>query len=773
MFSLLAAVGKADGDSIRFNFTLGGAKVGQEVFEESPDGKSSKSIATMNLGKATTSELNMQWDGKKLVHYDVTDSDANGRLGSLTWDAGKLKVRAPKATKDLDLKIEDDVFFSNFHVQALRGLLARVRSTDEQSFEAILLEGGGKVPLKANLKTGLPYIKDGKQVVIRRYRVVIGGIEIEYVTDQNGLIVGANVPVQKFQGVAEGWDGVFTDPLAAYPELSQPTYGVKTLEGVKMKTRDGVELVADIELPDKPGKYPAILVRTPYGRKAAMLGADLYVKRGYAYIVQDVRGREDSSGEFDPFVHERQDGADTIDWVAKQDWSDGNVGMIGGSYLGYVQWAAAVEHPKALKCIIPQVSPPDAFNNLPYDQGAFMLYGSLWWLNLVKDKKTHMELAATNPSGIKNFANLPLSKLDEDVLGRKIPMFQRWLDRETMKDWKGFDHLSLVDKVKIPVLHISGWFDGDESGTMYHWERRRKAGLNNEQWLIYGPWVHGFNSKTSIGDVDYGPQSVIEIDSTYLRFFDTYLKGKQVGWDKEPKVQAFLAGANKWLTLADWPDEKATLAQKLFLSADAPANGFDGAGRLIAETPRDQEPDRYTYNPAGIKVPESLLDGNPLEQTLKVGKEDDRQDALCYRTEILSKPLSLLAPITVDLFFQSTAKDVDFFAMLFDEDEKGVKHQICQPARFRASYMGGFDRRQPIRPNHLYRANLRVWDVAYQFPKGHKMGLVITSNGFPGFARNLGTGEPIKNATRMVASSETIFHDADHPSSISFRSLKD
>src|SRR5262249_52028643 len=145
-----------------------------------------------------------------------------------------------------------------------------------------------------------------------------------------------------------------------YKELSQPTFAVKVEKGIKIPMRDGVNLVHDMARPAVEGKYPTILIRTPYGRTGSMADGEWWAKRGYVLIAQDVRGREDSDGDWDPFVAERKDGKDTIDWIAKQPWSDGKVGMIGGSYLGYVQWAAAVEHPAALKCIIPQVSPPDA-----------------------------------------------------------------------------------------------------------------------------------------------------------------------------------------------------------------------------------------------------------------------------------------------------------------------------------------------------------------------------------------------------------------------------
>src|SRR5262249_40501250 len=158
----------------------------------------------------------------------------------------------------------------------------------------------------------------------------------------------------------DGWDGLYVDPLAKYPELSQPTFGTKTETGVAMKTRNGVTLVCDVVRPNDALKHPAILVRTPYGRSSETLSGAFWASRGYVYVTQDCRGREDSGGNWDPFVNEGPDGADTIGWIAKQSWSDGKVGMIGGSYAGYVQWAAAVEEPPALRCIVPQVSPPDA-----------------------------------------------------------------------------------------------------------------------------------------------------------------------------------------------------------------------------------------------------------------------------------------------------------------------------------------------------------------------------------------------------------------------------
>jgi putative CocE/NonD family hydrolase len=526
----------------------------------------------------------------------------------------------------------------------------------------------------------------------------------------------------------------------------------------------------DIVRPQAPGKYPVILTRTPYGRVPNSLDGPFYASRGYVYISQDCRGRGESGGEWDPFVSERRDGYDAIDWASKQPWSDGKVGMIGASYGGLVQWAAAVEKHPALKALVPQVSPPDAMRNIPYDMGTFFLYGNLWWGKIVRDQNNvDMSSMASSLPHPDKFGTLPLSKVDDAVLGYNVPFYDKWLEREGLPQWKGFDWSSSLGQTNVPALHISGWWDGDLIGTQTNWATLRQAKKPN-QWLIYGPWTHAFNTTSTLGDVDYGPTAIMELDSLYLRWFDTWLKGKSVGMEKVPKVQAFVTGANRWVNLDDWPSSKS-LEKTLYLFADAPANGLTSRGELRDAPAEAQEPSRYLYNPARAVVPKELLELDPSKATTVMELKDTDDDTLLYKSAPFAKATAIGGPINLDLRFQTSARDTDFYASLIDIDPKGQMRVIGRSGKIRAAYLAGFDKPRPLTPNKSYSTTIALWDTAHEFKSGHRLGLMITSGAFPLYARNLGTGEPIKNATRMVVQANTIFHDKKNPSKLRFRVL--
>jgi uncharacterized protein len=561
-----------------------------------------------------------------------------------------------------------------------------------------------------------------------------------------------------------------TDPTTLYPELSRPDLKTKTKRGVKVKMRDGVELMADIVRPADAGKYPAILARTPYGRQPlSMLEGEWWAKRGYVHIVQDVRGRNESQGDWNPFFHERRDGYDTIDWIARQPFSDGKVGMIGGSYVGWVQWAAAVEAHPALKCIVPQVSPPDPFFNFPIDHGIPMLYSTLWWINYVRDRKV-----PNIPELLKDLdklKTLPLSRADDEVLGTNIPYYDQWLEKETPSAYAEMSFMPDMGKIKIPIMHISGWWDSDGIGTKLNWARMRSLG-HKDQWLIYGPWTHRFNATSRLKDVDYGPEAIMEIDSIYLRWFDHWLKGRDVYWNKQPKVRVFVTGANRWRELEDWPDPRSK-EMRFYLSSDGPANGKESVGELKPEAPREQEPDRYTYNPASVEIPRELREMKDVFElgSTEVKFEPHENDVLVYKSAPAMEEYEIGGPIELDLYFSTSAKDTDFFASLVDIDEKGIVKAIGLPGKIRARYLSGWDMPSLLIPNKVYKATIAIWDTAHQIKRGHRLGVMINSHMFPFYARNLNTGEPIKSAVRIVEAHQTIYHDKERPSVLRFRLL--
>jgi uncharacterized protein len=755
----------AAADPIVYDITQGGTKIGESAYEMKPDGSFTSTTKIEVMTVKIESSLSGQFKNGLLVSFELKQKQpevdmkvkyANGK-GSAVVNGKDQPPRAIKLNKAL---------FSNYHPGLLSTIFKGLSSSLEgaQKVKLSILEGGGaEVEVTVTPKSPRKISKDGSEVTIRPFTLEIGGQKVDMAIREDGNVVLEGVATQKVAFIARGYEGVLVDPVAKYKELSQPTFEVKVERGIAVDMRDGAKLVHDVAMPVGDGKYPTILVRTPYGREGNMLGAEWWAKRGYVYIVQDCRGRHDSGGAWDPFVPERRDGKDTIDWIAKQPWSDGKVGMIGASYSGLVQWSAAVERPEALKCIIPQVSPPDAMLNIPYDQGVFMMLPNLWWTNLVRDKVSHMERASQPLPHPEKLLTLPLSKLDDAVLGTNVPFFDNWLKREGMNRWKGgFDFVSDLRLVEIPALHISGWWDGDGIGTKTNWAAMRAAGRQN-QWLIYGPWPHGFNASEKFADMNYGPSSVLELDSVYLRWFDTWLKGKDVGWEKTPKVQAFVTGANRWANLADWP-EKGSPELRLYL-----ANGKD----LVGAPASGGKAASYVYDPKKVKLPDlkgaNLMAGG---STIVDLKDFRKGDALTFQSAKLKEAMTITGPISVELYFSTNVVSTDFFGFLLDVDEKGVARLICQPGKIDVRYLSGLSAPKLIKPGQVYKANIGIWDVAHQFKKGHRLVLAITSQMFPTYARNLNTGEPLFSATKMKVAKQTIYQDKSRPSALVFRVLK-
>jgi uncharacterized protein len=758
-------------ETIKWKFN--GSDAGTDTYQSYPDGRF-ESVSDLNVPGIT---LKSRLAGK-LVDGVITEFEISNQQGAtevkVSAKDGKARITAGDKTQEVEYK-PSKVLFANIHPVLTETLVGAIDPAKEgvQSIDVFVLDGAVTVKVDVMKKKARTIESGGGKQVADVYLVRFPAVQFDVYLAEGSKFVAWDVPAQKLQAVRSGSEAFLIDTTMLYPELSQPVMKTKTEKGVKIKMRDGVELVADIVRPADDGKYPAILERTPYGREPfSKLSGEWWARRGYVHIVQDARGRNESGGEWVPFAHERKDGYDTIDWIAGQSWSDGKVGMIGGSYGGWVQWAAAVEAHPALKCIAPQVSPPGLFFNFPIDHGVPMLWGALWWSNFVKDKKAL--LIPEIPGNLEKLMTLPLSKVDDEVLGRDIPFYDEWLGKVTPASFAGANYMADMNKVKIPVLHASGWWDGDGIGTKLNWAKMRALG-HKDQWLVYGPWSHAFNSSARYGGVDYGPDAIIDLDLIYLRWFDTWLKNKPAQWDKQPKVRVFVTGANEWRELGDWPDPRSR-EMTLYLSSEGPANGPTSVGELVATAPGDQEPDRYTYNPASVEIPKQLKDLRNFQELLAGGStvvkiEPNQNGVLVYKTAPMNDPIEIGGPIDLDLYFSTSAKDTDFFASLVDIDEKGEMRVIGVPGKIRARYLSGWEKPTLLQPGKMYKAAIELWDTAHQVKKGHRPGVIINSQQFPGYARNLNTGEPIMNATRMVAAHQTIYHDANRPSALRFRLL--
>ncbi len=769
--ALLSSLAQSKTHAYHMTVMFNGLKAGDSNYTRNADDTFS---SDMSLAIGTT-KIVTKLTGKYKSDYDVESFIADLSQGpnhaKLELKNGQMTLLPPGAKEPIKLPSPKGMAMGNLLPQLNAGILKSIDFANKtpQPVKVYFIDAGSSFEAKFTPLTE----KTGKSGHVKIYRCTFPNLVADYALSDKDEVVGLDVPSQKIRFIADGWADIYVDPFDAYPELSKASFAAQPVSVQKLKTRDGVTLVQDVFLPVGEGKFPVVFERTPYDRHSSGAMASFYTSRGYAYVVQDCRGRTDSDGEWDPFVHEVKDGYDSLDWISKQPWCDGNIGMIGASYGGFVQWAAAVTRHPALKCIIPQVSPPmDAMHNIPYDHGTFFLYGDIWWGKIVRGKNADMSTILATLPNPKGFTTLPLSKVDDSVLGYDVTFYNRWLDRPTLSDWKDFSFYDQAAKVTIPALHISGWWDGDEIGTNMNWEALAKAG-NKRQWLIYGPWNHFFNSTSKFADVEYGEGALKDLDTLYIRWFDTWLKHKNVGMNKIPKVQAFVTGSNKWLTTTTWPAPNSKV-KTFYFATDGSALGLKNSKGVLLDKPRSKSaPSVFTFDPAKVEVPKAVLSVDPAAASTVVNDKSEKGEYLTFRSAPLEEPMTISGPYDVEIHFKTSARDTDFFVNLFEVDEKGVIRVFGQSGKIRASYIGGYDKVRPLTPNKTYVAHVNPWDVAHELKKGCRLGVMITSSGFPVYARNMGTGEPIKNATRIVKQRNSVLHDAANPSQIRFRVISE
>jgi putative CocE/NonD family hydrolase len=566
-----------------------------------------------------------------------------------------------------------------------------------------------------------------------------------------------------FVGVAIGLITVATANTAVgqdRPKIDKPsTATVKIDLGVRVPMRDGVKLVAKVLRPDAGGRFPVIVVRTPYGKNGQYRAGRWYAEQGYVYVAQDCRGRHDSDGEFRPLRDEAADGYDTIEWAAAQPWSNGNVGTMGGSYLGWNQWLAATLRPPHLKCMIPIVSPPDPFYNLPYQYGATSPMG-FDWVNLTSD---HDNQESAELDREKIYKHLPLLTLDE-AAGRRSKTWREWIEHSTFDDyWKAVSYETRRDQIDLPVLNISGWYDDDQPGTTRNFTAMRKLGRANQK-ILMGPWPHAVNSRTKLGILDFGASSQIDLRGLTKRWFDRWLSGVDNGVDKEQPVRLFVMGANQWRDEDDWPLKRSEWT-KFYFHSNGRANSASGDGTLSREGPHAEKPDHYTYKPDNatpfITEPSSAQIGGP-DDYRPVQKRDD---VLVYTTPPFAEDTEVTGPVMVKLYAATSAPDTDWTAMLCDVYPDGYALRLCDGI-IRARYRESLEKPQLLEAGKVYEYAIDCWSTSMQVKKGHSLRVQIASAAFPKFDRNPNTGKPPGLDDESRPAEQAVYHDSEHPSHV-------
>jgi putative CocE/NonD family hydrolase len=546
----------------------------------------------------------------------------------------------------------------------------------------------------------------------------------------------------------------------------------RTLYDQRVPMRDGVTLSADIFLPPEgDGPFPAILQRTPYDNTMTLWVniARFFAGHGYAFVSQDVRGRCDSDGIWKPFVNEGPDGHDTIEWIARQSWCTGNVGLMGGSYGGHVQWMAAREVPEHLTCMVSTASCGRWMEELPARFGVFAPY-FMWWLNLTGGRTLQQQLGTQPeaPDWAAIMTHRPLRDLDV-VLGRTNTVWREWLQHETFDElWQQLSLMGHFQKINVPVLHITGWFDGDQWGELFLYHGMMESSpAADRQWLLSGPWDQGGTRtpQQRLGGRDFGPESLTDMNAVHLRFFDHWLKGIDNGQKHDPKVRIFIMGTNQWRDEDTWPPA-GMVDTPFYLHSGGAANTLGGDGRLSTEKPAGNEPgDTLVYNPENPTPSyQDLSQYPPTDVTLDKRWQLRRDDVLVYTSEPLEDDLEITGHPFVVLYATSDCPDTDWHVGLHDVHPDGRSEELTSGC-MRAAHRDGLKATpSPIEPGKVYEYRIELMATGNVWKAGHRIRIAVASADFPGSRANPNTNAPTGDDDQWQIAHNTICHTADHPS---------
>jgi uncharacterized protein len=545
--------------------------------------------------------------------------------------------------------------------------------------------------------------------------------------------------------------------VACLPGASQKPV-VKYLS-VPVTMRDGVRLFANVYLPTEGARLPAILVRTPYGK-----GADInahyqaFVEHGYAIVVQDVRGRYESEGAFQPLTQEINDGDDTLNWVARQPWCNGKIGMMGGSYVGIVQWKAALANNPHLKAIFPVVSGYDDYRDRYYSTGGALKLGHRleWMSENLRAPGYHQDFG-------KFVLHLPVRSADIAALGWMSPMYRDIIEHPAFDGfWRAISTKEHLDRVKVPVFAVGGWYDNFvQSDLEAYAARRKRSGLSR---ILIGPWAH--NMSMPFEGVAFGAESSAPVRALQMAWFDQFLMDKDSPLLSQPPVKIFVMGANKWRDETAWPPEQAR-TRTLYLESNGKANSLSGDGALTDGTVHKTVADQFVFDPytpvptrggsvcCNPKIfPWGPMDQRPVEQ---------RKDVLVYSTRPLKHEMEVIGPVQAVLYVASSARDTDFTAKLVDVFPDGTA-RILTDGILRMRYRNSLDKPELATPGQVYRIAVDAGVTSNVFLKGHRIRMEISSSNFPRFDRNSNTGGLVEQAAKLSKANQTIYHDASHPS---------
>ena len=573
--------------------------------------------------------------------------------------------------------------------------------------------------------------------------------------------------------------GSADDGGVRFPTDVGPRNDIELENRVPIRMRDGVTLFADVYRPVGEGKYPVLVSRTPYSTErfpTAYDAAVYFAQRGYVYVFQDIRGRHESEGRWEPFFDDEKDGVDTIQWAAQQPWSTGKVAMQGGSYLGQNQWRAAQAGAPGLVTIFPMVASTSLYHDWITLNGGWRLSFNFGWGPVRQESRIMQNPGPHTIPGLSAIHydhvqwHLPLNTMQQKV-GRHARFYDDWIAHPDYDGyWKPLNSEELFDKITVPVHTFGGWFDIFSQGTLRGFVGMSHQGATDTarrmSHIVIGPWGHGPSQK--YGALDFGPGANVDPLPLQLRWYDYWLKGIDNGLAGEPPVKLFVMGRNEWVYEREYPLAR-TEYRPLYFASAGHANGSRGDGRLVWEKASGaSKADQFRYDPddpvpslggnncCGTPTPAGPMDQRPIE---------GRRDVLLYTSDFLTDEVEATGPVKVVFYASSDAVDTDFVAKLVDVHPDGSSYNMAEGI-LRARYRDGVARPRLLTPGQVYRMEIDLVGTSVAFLKGHRIRVHVTSSHFPQFDRNPNTGAPFGTTDKVRVAQQTVYHDAERPSHV-------
>jgi putative CocE/NonD family hydrolase len=550
--------------------------------------------------------------------------------------------------------------------------------------------------------------------------------------------------------------------------LCHSAFGEIKTETVSVPMRDGVKLATDVYRDDAIERAPVVLIRTPYDRTKQKAAAERWVQAGYVFVAQDCRGTRASEGVLAPYNNEGQDGYDTIEWLIRQPWCNGRVGMIGGSYVGAVQWQAAVENPPGLAVIAPQATWSSFYRNL-YLGGAVRLSLISSWIAGNTPKPDGVTPADMNDALLR----LPLSDVDE-AIGWPMPWLDAYLTHpEPNGFWTRLDLTTRLPELQLPVLHVVGYHDFFSRESVDNFvlmqKQARDLATRRQQRLVLGPWDHGTIGKSKVADVDFGAEAALDVAAIQLDWFDRYLKqDAAVQAQPFPPVRYFSMGDNVWRDAQTWPPE-GVVATSFFIHSDGQANTRNGNGRLSRQAPTQEQPaDSFKADPANPTPSSPVTATRPLKAAVwgpvDQRATEDREDVLVYTSDVLTEPLTFAGNIEAKLHVSTDTPDADWVVKLIDVHPDGFAPHLARGI-LRGRYRNSLIKPELMQPGVVYEITVDLGPAAATIAKGHRLRVDISGADFPLYDRNPNTAEGIFGKQTAIAT-EQVHHRPGAPSRI-------